>query len=201
MVVAGAVRATNASEASKVLENSIGSSSDSTSQGRKESEILGRIRFEATGKGKVSSSTFDSDNDSSLYLDLILPSSGIPYSCPSPEAIPIIIMYEPPHPHKLQFLSLQPLQLDLNSFISPTSRTHSFDGGAEDMDEEGKEERLLSQKMRKINEIDFTAVRGGGKGMGGIDLGQCIDWVSHISWLVGFYCDEPRTISSAFGKF
>lgn len=204
MVIAGAIRATDALEARSDLRNGTRGNSHSAREGGGEIKILGRIRFEGTGKGKgkVSSSTFDSDEDSSLSLDLILPSSGIPFCSSSTKITPIIIMYKPPNANKLQFLSLQPLQLDLNSFISPTSRSHLFSESQGDTNEEGKEERMLSEKMRKINEIDFTAVRGGGNGMGGIELGKCIDWVSYGRELVKTY-DADRMMSGALpdGRF
>lgn len=78
-------------------------------------------------------------------LHLPLDAQGIP-TLKNPEQT--LVLYSPPSPDLLQFISLLPLQLDLTSFSGPARK------GDEDVARH--EHELLSDKIRKSLELDFS---------------------------------------------
>lgn len=125
---------------------------------------------DAKGKGRAHATT---------PISIHLSSTGHPSFCPSHPSSTTIITFVPPSRSHLQFLSLVPLQLDLNSFSSPLK------GGQRAPDEDQKEGAgVLGDKMRKSAKLDFS----GPVCVDMADLEQVVDWVRAPSSL-------PRSVA------
>jgi len=103
-----------------------------------------------------------------------------------PRPLPIVtVLYTPPSRSQLQFFSLTPLQLDLNSFSSrrPHRRRRSVSAVvavAEQETQQAQSERAqLAAKLKRATRLDFASPTEGQVLTGGVvDLGEVVDWVS-----------------------
>lgn len=124
------------------------------------------------------------------------PASPPPRSPPSPSQrccpntarpLPITtVLYTPPSRSQLQFFSLTPLQLDLNSFTSrqPRRRRRSVSSVVAVAEQETakvqSERAKLVAKLKRTARLDFTSPTEGEEGLAGgiVDLAEVVDWVS-----------------------
>lgn len=95
-----------------------------------------------------------------------------------------LILYTPPKRSQLQFLSLVPLQLDLNSFDAPPtpgSSTAAKKAEAEarkKRDKDGRtEEHVLGEKLRRSAKLDFSSPSNAPP-VAVADLEEVVDWVT-----------------------
>lgn len=96
-----------------------------------------------------------------------------------------LILYTPPKRSQLQFLSLVPLQLDLNSFDAPPTPGSSAAAkkaeaeARKKRDKEGRtEEHVLGEKLRRSARLDFTSPSNAPP-VAVADLEEVVDWVMH----------------------
>lgn len=90
-----------------------------------------------------------------------------------------LIIYTPLVRARLQFLSISPLPLDLNSFSTGNvERKIPVEDGVDD-------DKLLSDKVKSSGELDFSKPLDGTRG-DVVDLDQVVDWVSLLSLRLGF---------------
>lgn len=111
-----------------------------------------RIIAESVGEGKEDKEVDPDQQLVSLKLD-----NGIPRLAsiaPAQEPYTIII-YTPPSPSQLQFLSLLPLQLDLTSFSTPSRHGKSL--STRQTDDADDENIRLSGKLRQSARLDFSS--------------------------------------------
>lgn len=104
----------------------------------------------------------------------------------SPHGRSTIVTYSPPNRAQLQFLSLVPLQLDLNSFISPMGAKRAAKGAVDDTDREERakmEQIALADKIRHASRSDFSS-RTNAEPVATTDLAEVIDWVrNNVKWI------------------
>lgn len=110
------------------------------------------IVAESVGEGQEEEETGLDRQLVSLKFD-----GGIPRlsDVTSTQKPPTIILYTPPSPSRLQFLSLLPLQLDLTSFSTPPR--HGRASASVQPDAGDEENTRLSGKLRHSAKLDFSS--------------------------------------------
>lgn len=119
-----------------------------------------------------SSSTDIKGKGRATPLSIHLSFTSLPTFCPSHPSSATLITFVPPSRSHLQFLSLVPLQLDLNSFSSPSK------GGQRAPDEDQLEGAgVLGKKVQKSAKLDFSSPVC----VDMANLEQVVDWVRSAS--------------------
>jgi hypothetical protein len=143
--------------------------------------ILGTCSH-SSDKGKARASDHTPPTPSTSF-HIYLSSTSSPTLTPSSPPT-TLILYTPPKRSQLQFLSLVPLQLDLNSFDAPPtpgSSTAAKKAEAEarkKRDKEGRtEEHVLGEKLRRSAKLDFSSPTNA-PAVAVADLEEVVDWVS-----------------------
>ncbi|ORY41449.1 N-acetylglucosaminyl transferase component-domain-containing protein [Leucosporidium creatinivorum] len=114
-----------------------------------------------------------------------------------------LILYTPPKRSQLQFLSLVPLQLDLNSFDAPPtpgSSTAAKKAEAEarkKRDKEGRtEEHVLGEKLRRSAKLDFTSPSNA-MPVAVADLEEVVDWINLAPHLTSLLSPPSPSLRSS----
>lgn len=159
-VVAGSLPASSLSTAQQRLDAVLGDVG-------KDVVILGRLKHDE-GKGKGRASAEEGDNFL-LHLSLAGP------RLVEGSKRTTLVVYTPPNRAQLQFLSLVPLPLDLNSFSSGDG---NGDAAVKEDDEAQKtEDEVLSEKLKQSRELDFSAAERPKEGQLA-DLEKVVEWAS-----------------------
>lgn len=176
-VIAGSLQASSLDSARSMLRASLG----------READVQIRGRCYQASEETSTNGTAGSENDKMIFLDVRISAQGVPTVIgASPSAT--VVLYSPPSRTQLQFFSLQPLQLDLNSFtspqkngflkkakLSPTSQKKRAAALPQQPHLESERE-ILGGKLRHSAVLDFT--REDPKMRLCADLEQVVDWVS-----------------------
>ncbi|KAM0792267.1 hypothetical protein ACM66B_004959 [Microbotryomycetes sp. NB124-2] len=112
-----------------------------------------------------------------------------------------IVTYSPPNRTQLQFLSLSPLQLDLNSFVSPLRRRRLSKKAQDKLkreDQDKAEALALSDKLRRLSELDFTGAMNS-EPVAATDLHQVIDWINLAPHLTAKIVPQTTSYRPAIG--
>ncbi|KAM0755312.1 Gpi1-domain-containing protein [Meredithblackwellia eburnea MCA 4105] len=98
------------------------------------------------------------------------------------------ILYTQPSRTNYQFFSLTPLQLDLNSFSTPSQNEIESDNKDDDGAEakERVEAEVLSDKIRALKELDFSGVD-----VPAADLERVVNWLNLAPVVAGTICPTP----------
>lgn len=170
-VVAGSLRARDTPQAQVVLRSAL------ATPARHEIEVLGTCIHRHYGKGKGRLNESLVDEPGALCVEVSPGEAPVILACESDRCT--IVLYTPPNRANLQFLSLEPLQLDLNSFTtpfsnSPAARVSPITRRRRPPDEGPSENQLLSKKLRQSCRLDFTRR---GRPCSSTNLTQVVDWV------------------------
>lgn len=169
VVVAGALHAMSfgdAQESIKGIARQLG-----PAPGTEALCILGRCDLDdMSDKGK---SNLGVDLSDSL-VQIRVSDDGIPST--SDEALGTFVLYKPPSRSKLQFFSIVPLQLDLNSFLLPSHDT-TIRADKTSPTKEEAEDVSLGNKIRRSSALDFSSARSNGGFSQTIDLNRAVDRV------------------------
>lgn len=179
-VVAGAVQAASYQAAQQRVQDAFNKVDDRV-------RILARC-YSSSEKEAARDEQREREGEPSL-LQLYLPAASNGTSIPtilSSSPTTTLITYTPPRRSQLQFLSLVPLQLDLNSFSSPSSGAKGKGKGSSAAqraevrrkreEEEQTESHVLGEKLRRSAELDFSHPSHGPK-VAVADLEEVVDWV------------------------
>lgn len=160
-VVAGTLTAGSREEARGWLQQRLGTPGDNV-------KILGRLQETAKdGKGKGQASA-EADDGFVLRFDGQRPT----LLAGEHDQTTTLVVYTPPNRHQLQFLSLVPLPLDLNSFSSASDESRMATSEAE-----MTEDQIFGEKLKQSRALDFSAAGSAAEGCA--DLEQVVKWVAH----------------------
>lgn len=134
-------------------------------------EQNGVIESKGKGKGK----------QVEIELELEINAGGVPSLVSNHKSASIIerrtiILFKIPSKSRLQFLSLVPLQLDLNSFISAADFHHK-DSVQKPVLKHKSEDTVLGDKLRQSAKLDFSSPTNAIRAEMA-NLKRVIDWVS-----------------------
>ncbi|KAK4053782.1 pig-Q [Microbotryomycetes sp. JL201] len=155
--------------------------------------IVGRI----ITKGKQVD-TSDASEDNLLTFETSSPHSTTLLAASERAAM---VTYTPPNRTQLQFFSLSPLQLDLNSFVSPLRRRRLSKRARAKLkreDTDKAEALALSDKLRRLSELDFTSAMSS-EPIGVADLHQVIDWLNLAPHLTAKVIPPTSSYRPTFG--
>ncbi|KAK4058865.1 pig-Q [Microbotryomycetes sp. JL221] len=185
-VVVGSVTASTRSAAFELLQHRLDGNT-------RQLAIVGLL---VTDKGKHRNTDGSDDENKDLLLFQSDTSDNTLLLLDSDSDRITIVKYLPPNRTQLQFFSLSPLQLDLNSFTSPLTRSnrrHRHNNDPKSLkrmrtrhaqDEEDKRaELLLSNKLSRLQQLDFSSHKYQ-DGVGATDLEQVIDWINLAPHLI-----------------